>query len=91
MDELANRFKGARRCLKLRKISSCREGALEACAMVRTQFRKLEPEHMARVGRVGSDGQEIPLHLVYDQVMRVTRLSQRDCALDSIIENVDKE
>ena len=59
--------------------------------MVKTRFTKLEPEHMARVGPVGLDRQEIPLHLVYDQVMHAARLTQQDCTLDNIIDNVDKE
>ncbi|XBH68280.1 hypothetical protein VPH35_096486 [Triticum aestivum] len=91
MAELAKRFEGARRRLELWKISACREGVREEWAIVKTRFRKLEPEHMARVGPVGPDEQEIPLHLVYDQVMPTARLSQQDCALDSIIDNVDKE
>jgi hypothetical protein len=91
MAELANRFKGARRRFEIWKISACREGAREAWAMVKTRFTKLEPEHMARVGPAGLDGQEIPLRLVYDRVMPAARYSQEDCALDSIIDNLDKE
>ena len=62
MEGLANLFKGARRRFKLWNSSACREGAREAWAMVKTRFTKLEPEHMARVGPVGPDEQEIPLH-----------------------------
>ena len=91
MSELANRFKGDRCRFELWKISACREGAREAWAMVKTRFTKLEPEHMARVGPAGPDGQEIPLRLVYYQVMPVARYSQEDCALDSLIDNTDKE
>jgi hypothetical protein len=91
MAELANRFKGARRRFELWKMSSCREGAREAWAMVKTRFTKLEPERLARVGPVGPDGQEVPVHLVYDQVMPAARLSQADCALDTIIDGLDQE
>jgi hypothetical protein len=76
MAELANRFKGAQQRFDLWKISSYQEGAREAWAMVKTRFTKLEPEQMDRVGPVGPDGQEIPLHLVYDQVMPGARFSQ---------------
>ena len=91
MAELASRFKGARRCLELWKISSCREGAREAWAMIKTRFTKLEPGHLARVGPIGPDGQEVPVHLVYDQVMPAARLSQADCALETIIDGLDQD
>jgi hypothetical protein len=91
MPELANRFKGARRRFEVWKTSSCREGAREAWAMIKTRFTKLEPERLARVGPVGPDGQEVPVHLVYDQVMPAARLSQADCALDTIIDGLDQE
>ena len=82
MAELANRFKGAQRRFELWKILACREGAHEAWAMVKTRFTKLDPMHMARVGPVDLDGQEIPLSLVYDEVMQAARYSQKDCALE---------
>ena len=44
--------------------------------MVKTRFTKLDPEYLARVGPVGPDGQEVPLHLVYDKVMPAARISQ---------------
>ena len=91
MGELASCFKGARRRFELWKISSCREGAREAWAMVKTRFTKLDPEHMAWVGPVGPDGREIPLSLVYDDVMPAARHSQKDCALEQLIDNVDQE
>jgi hypothetical protein len=58
MAELANHFKGARRWFELWKISACREGAREAWAMVKTHFRKLELDHMARVGPVGPESRK---------------------------------
>ena len=91
MAELVNRFKGARHHFELWKISACREGAREAWAMVKTRFTELKPEHKARVGPAWPDGQEIPLRLVYDQVMPTARYSQEDCPLDSLIHNLDKE
>ena len=36
MEELVELFKGARRCIRLWKISACREGEREAWAMVKT-------------------------------------------------------
>ena len=75
MDELANRFKGARRRFKLWKISACREGADDVWDMVNTRFTKIDPVHMDRVGPVGPHSQEIPLSLVYDDVMPAARYS----------------
>ena len=68
IEELVKLFQGARRRFQLWKISACQEGAREAWAMVKTRYTKLDPNHMARVGPRGSDGQEIPVSLVYDQV-----------------------
>ena len=53
MEKLVELFKGARRCIRLWKISACREGAREAWAMVKTRYTKLDPNHMARVGPLG--------------------------------------
>src|SRR3954466_229101 len=61
MEELVKLFKGARRRFKLWKISACREGARGAWAMVKTWYTGVDPNHMARVGPRGSDGQEIPV------------------------------
>ena len=55
-------------------------GLPERCArgmgMVKTRYTKLDPNHMARVGRLGSDGKEIPVNLVYDQVEVAAKYSQ---------------
>jgi hypothetical protein len=91
MTELAERFKGGRRRFELWKMSAYQEGAREAWAMVKTRFTKLNPERMAQVGPVGPDGQEVPLHLVYDQVMPATRFSQEDCSLETLIDGLDRE
>ena len=76
MEELVELFKVARRRIRLWKISACREGAREAWAMVKTRHTKLDPNHMAWVGPLGSDGKEIPVSLVYDQVKVPAKYSQ---------------
>ena len=91
MEELVQLFKGARRHFRLWKISACREGAREAWAMVKTWYMKLDPNHMARVGPWGSDGQEIPVSLVYDQVKIAAKYSQQDCKLDSLLDGIEEE
>ena len=68
MEKLVELFEGARRRFRLWKISTCRESAREASAMVKTRYTKLDPNHMARVGPLGSNGEEISVSLVYDQV-----------------------
>ena len=91
MEELVKLFQGARRRFQLWKISACREGAREAWAMVKTRYTKLDPNHMARVGPRGSDGQEIPVSLVYDQVKIAAKFSQQDCKLDSLLDGIEEE
>ena len=91
MEELLELFKGARRRFRLWKISVCREGAREAWAMVKTRYTKLDPNHMARVGPLGSDGKEVPVNLVYDQVEVAAKYSQQDCKLDSLLNGVEEE
>ena len=66
MGELMDLLQGARRCFRLWKISACRQGAREAWPMVKTRYTKLDPNHMAKVGPAGPDGQEIPVSLVYN-------------------------
>ena len=85
MGELAELFKGARLCFELWKASTCREGAREAWAMVKTQYTGLDLNHMARVGPRGPDGQEIPVSLVYDQVKIDAKFSQQDCKLENLL------
>ena len=46
---------------------------------------------MARVGPRGPDGKEIPLNLVYRQVMIDAKYSQEDYRLDSLTDGIDKE
>ena len=45
--------------------------------MVKTRYTKLSLNHMALVGPVGSDGKEIPVSLVYDQVELAAKYSQQ--------------
>ena len=91
MEKLVELFKGARRRIRLWKISACREGAREAWAMVKTRYTKLDPNHMARVGPLGSNGEEIPVSLVYGQVEVAARYSQQDCKLDRLLDGIEEE
>ena len=84
MEELVKLFQGARPRFRLWKISACREGVREAWDMVKTRYTKLDLNHMAWVGPRGSDGHEIPVSLVYDQVKIAAKFSQQDCKLDSL-------
>ena len=59
--------------------------------MVKTRYAKADPNHMAEVGPVGSDGKEIPVSLVYDQVKLATKYSQQDCRLDSLLDGIEEE
>ena len=47
--------------------------------------------HMARVGPLGSNGEEIPVSLVYDQVEVAAKYSQQDCKLDCLLEGIEEE
>ena len=59
--------------------------------MVKTRYTKADPNHMAKVGHVGSDGKEIPVSLVYDQVKLATKYSQQDCRLESMLDGIEEE
>ena len=59
--------------------------------MVKTRYTKLDPNHMAEVGPAGPDGQEIPVNLVYDQVVLAAKYSQQDCNLDSLLDGIEEE
>ena len=76
LGELAEKLKGVRQRFRLWKISACRQGAREAWAMVKRGYTKADPNHMAEVGPVGSDGKEIPVSLVYGQVELAAKYSQ---------------
>ena len=91
MEELVQLLKGARWCFRLWKISACREGAREAWDMVKTRYTKLDPNYMAWVRPLGSDGKEILVSLVYDQVQVAAKYSQQDCKLDSLLDGIEEE
>ena len=59
--------------------------------MVKTQYAKADPNHMAEVGPAGVDGQEIPVSPVYDQVALAAKYSQQDCRLDSLLDGIEEE
>ena len=60
-------------------------------AMVKTRYIKLDPNHMARVGPLGSNGEEIPVSLVYVQVEVAAKYSQQDCKLDCLLDGIEAE
>ena len=59
--------------------------------MVKTRYTKLDPNHMDRVGPLGSNGEEIPVSLVYDQVEVAAKYSHQDCKLDRLLDGVEEE
>ena len=91
LGELAEKLQGARQRFRLWKISACHQGAREAWAMVKTRYKKADPNHMAEVGPVGPDGKEIPVGLVYGQVELAAKYSQWDCKLDSLLDGIEEE
>ena len=76
MGELVEMLKGARRRFHLWKLLAYRQCAREARAIVKTRYTKVDPNHIAEVRPVGSDGKEIPVSLVYDQVALAAKYSQ---------------
>ena len=46
---------------------------------------------MAWVGPLGSNGEEIPVSLVYDQVEVAAKYSQQDCKLDCLLDGIEEE
>ena len=59
--------------------------------MVKTRYTKLDPNHMARVGPLGSNGGEIPISLVYNQVEVAAKYYQQDCMLDRLLDGIEEE
>ena len=60
--------------------------------MVKTRYtKKLDPNHMARVGPLGLNGEEIPVSLVYDQVEVAAKYSQQDCKLGRLLDGIEEE
>ena len=91
LGELTKKLEGVQQRFRLWKISACRQGAREAWAMVKTRYTKADPNHMAEVGPLGPDGEEIPVSLVYGQVELAAKYSQRDCKLDSLLDGIEEE
>ncbi len=60
-------------------------------ASEKTRYTKLNPNHMARVGPLGPNGEEIPISLAYGQVEVATKYSQQECKLDCLLEGVEEE
>jgi hypothetical protein len=90
MAVLAEHLRKARRRIQAWKVFACREGAREAWAMVKTRYTKVETAHLAEVGPKGPDGEEIPTSLAYANVMPAARFLQKDCALDTLIDGLDR-
>ena len=59
--------------------------------MVKRRYTKLDPNHMARVEPIGSDGKEIPISLVYDQVGLAAKYFEQDCRLDRLLDGIEEE
>ena len=76
LGELTKKLEGVRQRFRLWKISSCRQGAREAWAMVKTRYTKADPNHMVEVVPMSPDGKEIPVSLVYGQVELAAKYSQ---------------
>ena len=54
-------------------------------------YTKLDPNHMARVGPLGANGEEIPVSLVYDHVEVDAKYSQQECKLDHLLDSIEEE
>ena len=59
--------------------------------MGKTRYTKVDPNQMALVGPVGSDGKEIHVHLLYDQVALAAKYSQQDYRLDTLLDGIEEE
>ena len=59
--------------------------------MVKMRYTRPDPNHMARAGPLGSNGEEIPVSLVYDQVEVGSIYSQQDCKLDRLLDGIEEE
>ena len=59
--------------------------------MENTRYTKADPNHMAEVRPVGTDGKEIPVSLVYGQVELAAKYSQQDCKLDRMLDGIEEE
>ena len=59
--------------------------------MVKTQYTKADPNHMAEVSPIGPDGKEIPVSLAYGQGELAAKYSQQDCKLDRLLDGIEEE
>ena len=91
LGDLTKKLEGVRQRFRLWKISACRQGAREAWAMVKTRYTKADLNHMAEVGPMGPDGNEIPVSLVYGQVELAAKYSQQDCKLDRLLDGIEED
>ena len=66
-------------------------GCARGLGRVKTRYTKLNPNHMAWVGSLGPNGEEIPVSLVYDQVEVAAKYSQHDCKLDRLLDGIEEE
>ena len=58
---------------------------------MKTRYTKMDPNHMAHVGPVRPNGEEIPVSRVYDQVGLAVKYSPQDCRLDSLLDGIEDE
>ena len=58
---------------------------------MKTRYTKLYPNHMACVGPLVSNGEEIPVSLVYNQVEVSAKYSQQDCKLDRLLDGIEED
>jgi hypothetical protein len=89
--DLIEKMRDAVKHFHIWKKSTCREGAREAWAMLKTKYTITDTEQLSSVGPKGPDGKEIPTSLMYDPVMPAARNSQMDCLLKTIIDDLNKE
>ena len=59
--------------------------------MVKTRYTKLDLNQMSLVRPRDSDGKEIPVSLVYDQVKIAAKYSQQDCRPDNLLDGIEEE
>ena len=58
--------------------------------MVKTRYTDVDTTHLAEVGPMGPDREEIRTVPVYENVMSAARFSQKDCTLDVLIDGLDQ-
>ena len=89
LGELAEKLQGARRRLRLWKISACRQGAREAWAMVKTRYTKAHKPHgRGRTYRARWEGDPCELSV------RPNRIGHKvfpTGKLDSLLNGIEEE